>query len=93
MAQAQSQLLLHMFGTKIYFVKLDFSLFSGKIWETLNGEKYMDRQANNTKGSSGIGTAIFWYIYWENILYGTGERYAFCKNKKETYHGFSRWYE
>ena len=31
MAQAQSQLLLHMFATKIYFVKLDFS---GKIWET-----------------------------------------------------------
>ena len=34
----------------------------------------MERQANNTMGSSGTETAILWYIYWGNILYETGKK-------------------
>ena len=79
MAQALSQLLFDVFDTQNYFMKLEFCLFSGKIWETRNGETYMDMEANNIMDSTGTEAPILWYIYWGNILYGTGERYAFCR--------------
>ena len=79
MTQALSQLLFNVFVTKIYFMKLGFCSFSGKIWETRNSETYVDMEANSIMGSTGTGTAVLWYMYWGNILYETGKTYAFWR--------------